>query len=84
MLMNAAPPTSSHAGPARRLLPHWAGAVVLLVLLAVYLVGAFTYPARGEEPRRADLDYLMVKTIHVERSSTVKVTIKSLNWLDDV
>ena len=26
--------------------------------------------------------YLMVKTIHVERSSTVKVTIKSLNWLD--
>ena len=29
-----------------------------------------------------ELDYLMVKTIHVERSSTVKVTIKSLNWLD--
>jgi hypothetical protein len=28
------------------------------------------------------LDYLMVKTVHVERSSTVKVTIKSLNWLD--
>ena len=30
-----------------------------------------------------ELDYLMVKTIHVERSSTVKVTIKSLNWLDE-
>jgi hypothetical protein len=29
-----------------------------------------------------ELDYLMVKTIHVERSSTVKVAIKSLNWLD--
>jgi hypothetical protein len=29
-----------------------------------------------------ELDYLMVKTIHVERSSTVKVTIKSLGWLD--
>ena len=29
-----------------------------------------------------ELDYLMVKTLHVERSSTVKVTIKSLDWLD--
>ena len=30
------------------------------------------------------LDYLMVKTTHVERSSTVKVAIKSLTWLDAV
>lgn len=28
------------------------------------------------------LDYLMVKTLHVERSSTVKVSIASLKWLD--
>ena len=31
-----------------------------------------------------ELDYLMVKTIHVERSSTVKVAINSLTWLDRV
>lgn len=29
------------------------------------------------------LDYLMVKTKHVERSSTIKVDIKSLAWLDE-
>lgn len=29
------------------------------------------------------LDYLMVKTRHVERSATIKVEIKSLNWLDE-
>ena len=29
------------------------------------------------------LDYLMVKTKHVERSATIKVEIKALNWLDD-
>lgn len=28
-----------------------------------------------------ELNYLMVKTVHVERSSTVKVAIKSLTWL---
>ncbi len=30
------------------------------------------------------LDYLMVKTKHVERSATIKVEIKSLTWLDEV
>lgn len=29
------------------------------------------------------LDYLMVKTKHVERSATIKVEIKALNWLDE-
>ena len=29
------------------------------------------------------LDYLMVKTKHVERSATIKVEIKTLNWLDE-
>lgn len=29
------------------------------------------------------LDYLMVKTKHVERSATIKVEIKSLSWLDE-
>ena len=29
------------------------------------------------------LDYVMVKTKHVERSATIKVEIKSLSWLDE-
>ena len=30
------------------------------------------------------LDYLMIRTKHVERSATIKVEIKSLTWLDEV
>lgn len=29
------------------------------------------------------LDFLMVKTVHVERSSTIKVGLKDLAWLDE-
>ena len=41
-----------------------------------------TNPDKRAEIWLAPERFLMVKTIHVERSSTV-VTIKSLNWLDD-
>ena len=48
------------------------------------------YQAEHKNPKRRaseiwlapDLDYLMVKTKHVERSSTIRVEIKSLQWLD--
>jgi hypothetical protein len=29
------------------------------------------------------LDFLMIKTIHVERSTRITVTLKDLTWLDE-